>query len=227
MSNELRCGFNGCKRGGKLARGLCMGHYKQWQLGKDLTPLKPYRIEQQPPCAFDGCDLPQRTKGWCKAHYMQQWYGTPLKPLGPAPRRECSFRGCRRGHNAKGLCVNHYRQMRLGQDLHPLRVWEYKPWHDQHGYLLETASLNHPNARVRKGRSYAQIFQHIRVMSEMLGRPLLPGENVHHRNGVKDDNRPENLELWLRSQPSGQRVTDLLAWAREIVGRYEPVEDKL
>jgi hypothetical protein len=58
-------------------------------------------------------------------------------------------------------------------------------------------------------------------METQLGRYLLRGENVHHRNGRRDDNRPENLELWVRGQPNGSRVADAIAWAREILTRYE------
>jgi HNH endonuclease len=64
------------------------------------------------------------------------------------------------------------------------------------------------------------VFEHVLVMEEMLDRYLLPGETVHHRNGVRDDNRPENLELWTRPQPTGIRASDAIAWAREIIARY-------
>lgn len=74
---------------------------------------------------------------------------------------------------------------------------------------------SHPNADQRH-----YVLEHVAVMSAMLGRALLPGETVHHRNGIRDDNRPENLELWVR-QPAGQRVTDLVAFARATLERYE------
>lgn len=71
------------------------------------------------------------------------------------------------------------------------------------------------------------VQEHRLVMSEMIGRPLLPNENVHHKNGLRQDNRPANLELWVKTQPQGARALDLLVWAREILAMYEPIEDKI
>ncbi len=83
------------------------------------------------------------------------------------------------------------------------------------GYVL-IKDWNHPN---RHANNYVR--EHVKVMSEFLGRPLFKGENIHHINGVRNDNRIENLELWITSQPSGQRPQDLVKWAKEILEKYD------
>jgi hypothetical protein len=87
------------------------------------------------------------------------------------------------------------------------------------GYVMIWAP-GHP----RTGKSQ-YVFEHILVMEQLLGRYMLPEESVHHRNGVKDDNRPQNLELWTRPQPTGIRASDAVAWAHEILARYAGYRD--
>lgn len=83
-------------------------------------------------------------------------------------------------------------------------------WHGgrtvQRGYVKVYAPEHHSLAGRATTRKY--VFEHRIVMEQKLGRNLLPHETVHHMNGDRSDNRPENLELWATSQPSGQRITD-------------------
>lgn len=74
----------------------------------------------------------------------------------------------------------------------------------------------HPNCK-----QGGYIREHIYVMSNYVGRPLNKGETVHHKNGIKDDNRIKNLELWASSHPSGQRAEDLVSYAKEILTKYD------
>jgi len=90
---------------------------------------------------------------------------------------------------------------RRGHD--PLNVWR---WVDPgKGYVYLTL----PGDRKRR------ILEHRFVMEQHLGRHLWPWENVHHKNGIRDDNRIENLELWAKPQAAGQRVEDLVAFVVE------------
>lgn len=82
------------------------------------------------------------------------------------------------------------------------------------GYLM-VRLRGHPRAKTN-----GYVFEHVDVMESMLGRQMLPDESVHHRNGVRDDDRPGNLELWVRPQPSAIRKEDAVASAREILERY-------
>lgn len=118
------------------------------------------------------------------------------------------------------MCGTHYKRWRAtgdpGDFIRPkMRNGQgRRPTMTGNGYVLVYCP-EHPNATAS-----GYILEHVMVMAETLGRPLLPGENVHHRNGMKTDNRPENLELWVTMQPSGQRARDLIEWAQTILSRY-------
>jgi hypothetical protein len=86
---------------------------------------------------------------------------------------------------------------------------------DKGGYVQVRTTAGNGN----KGK---YTYQHRLVMEEMIGRTLVKGETVHHKNGIRNDNRPENLELWSEAQPYGQRVEDKVAHAIEILERYAP-----
>lgn len=64
--------------------------------------------------------------------------------------------------------------------------------------------------------------EHRVIMEASLGRELTEYETIHHINGVRNDNRIENLELWSSRHPRGQRVSDLTEWALQHLKLYAP-----
>lgn len=87
---------------------------------------------------------------------------------------------------------------------------------DKQGYKTLTMR-GHPNQMDDRGR----IREHIYVMSKHLGRPLnTKTESVHHKNGIRIDNRIENLELWHKGQPGGQRLEDKIKWCIDFLAEY-------
>lgn len=125
----------------------------------------------------------------------------------------CVFSECdrRAKGGVDGLCASHWRRMKEGRPNDPILPMAPKGsgWISPEGY--HRIQIDGKN-----------LFKHRIVMEEMLGRPLEDFENVHHINGDKLDNRPENLELWITHQPKGQRAEDALEWAETIIARYSP-----
>jgi len=97
-------------------------------------------------------------------------------------------------------------------------AWKGGRFIDINGYVM-IYKPDHPNT-TKKG----YIGEHRHIMAGYLGRPLNKFENVHHKNGNRQDNRIKNLELWNKMQPAGQRVKDKIKYAKEILKLYENKE---
>lgn len=149
-------------------------------------------------CYWDSSYRSQLIAKANEARSPEAWYEAPCASCGTAVRRHASRRPKRTYCSRECHNKDRRRAQRRG------------------GYVLVFVGRDEPGS-TKSGH----MFEHRKVMQDLLGRALLPEENVHHKNGVRDDNRPENLELWTRSQPRGQRVEDKLKWAREFLALYD------
>lgn len=211
---DRTCSIDGCDKP-HFAGGWCSGHWQRNRRYGDPLGGGPMR---QPPreCSVQDCGERAIAKELCRTHYyrLKRWGDVradlPITPHPQRPRnnKTCSVGDCGAKYYAKDYCLRHYQRWKdYGDPEAPLRRarngQSTKRWLNHDGYVL---------IRLR-GKT---IQEHRQVMEEKLGRPLAEGETVHHMNGVRDDNRPENLELWVSTR-SGQRVADLVAF---VVERY-------
>lgn len=215
------CAIDGCALEAK-ALGLCGTDYARYRRGRlrDYIPVRNHKgyeaLAAEGPkfCEFPKCGRWSEANGHCDAHAEQLRRGKPLTPIRISrEERGCRVEGCPNPHDAHGYCSTHYAYA-IGRG--ELVVGTRRPVRNAEGYV-RVFIPGHPNSH-----KSGYVFEHIAVMGAMIERPLFPDETVHHRNGIKHDNRPENLELWTSRHPKGQRVEDVVDWAVEMLDRYRP-----
>lgn len=212
MDAPFKGGQRGCRHSGcdrpHAAKGWCAAHYQRKLRGDDMdAPLGESRT-----CTHPGCDRPHSARGYCSAHYHRKFVLHSDMDASIRERRrkgeppvECVWTDCDQLRRfSSGLCPRHERRRKSGSPMDgPAYYHETRGWLDDDGY--RRVKIN--------GKD---VYEHRLVMERILGRPLLRAEEVHHKNGIKSDNSPGNLELWVSWK--GQRVDDLISF---VVANYQ------
>ena len=203
-----------------VSRGYCDKHYKRWRKYGD--PEKGAR-SQIKPCSVDGCPNPAEARTLCHGHYLSL---LRRERMADPPALETESQ---RSARSQAVPVESTLEAFVaptsivcectGDVLADVPIREVEGiGYISHGYRGVPVP-SHPETPDLRGmpRSRASIDD-----GRSPWKALEPDEVVHHRNGVRTDNRIENLELWSVMQPKGQRIHDKVEYARELLRRYRP-----
>lgn len=220
-NDPRECAFSECERAVQH-KELCHTHYEQLRIRKSLellTPIHKYDSKSKY-CGVTGCKNPRyvspsnnKRSSWCGSHK----HARPVQ----SEDIKCQVEECPRAarvsvHSITGYCETHAKNPNAAVTSGEAMINRSPEFwgKDKKGYLVKRID----------GIDYRQ---HRMVMEGYLGRALLPGENVHHKNAIKTDNRIENLQLWQVSQPAGSNLLDTMEYMRWYLKEHAEDEKRL